>query len=67
MDLFSIRYPSQSYSNNSSSRGGVNLIRQQSYITAVRSANQIEQPDFGKLKEQILAFLFSLILFYLSN
>lgn len=29
--------------------GGVNLIRQNSYITAVRSAQQNEQGDFGKL------------------
>ncbi|CAF4666415.1 unnamed protein product, partial [Rotaria sp. Silwood2] len=42
----SSRFPLENYPNNSSSRSGVNLIRQQSYITAVRSANQSEQPDF---------------------
>ncbi|CAF2112353.1 unnamed protein product [Rotaria magnacalcarata] len=40
------RYLTENYLNNSLSRGGVNLIRQQSYITAVRSANPSEQPDF---------------------
>ncbi len=47
--MFSSRYPLENYPNNSSSRSGVNLIRQQSYISAVRSANQNEQPDFGKI------------------
>ncbi|CAF1364279.1 unnamed protein product [Adineta steineri] len=42
----SSRYLLENYSNNSASRNGVNLIRQQSYISAVRSNNQSEQPDF---------------------
>ncbi|CAF3608767.1 unnamed protein product [Rotaria sordida] len=42
----SSRFSLENYPNNSSSRTGVNLIRQPSYITAVRSANQSEQPDF---------------------
>ncbi|CAF1007721.1 unnamed protein product [Adineta ricciae] len=43
----SSRYSLENYSNlPSTSRTGMNLIRQQSYITAVRSANQHEQPDF---------------------
>ncbi|UJR34926.1 hypothetical protein I4U23_027703 [Adineta vaga] len=40
----SSRYSLDNYP--SSSRTGVNLIRQPSYITAVRSTNQSEQPDF---------------------
>ena len=40
------------YSTNSSTRtGGVNLIRQDSYISAVRSARQNDQGDFGKNSE----------------
>jgi hypothetical protein len=42
------RYALETYPTGSPSRAGVNLIRQQSYISAVRSANQSEQPDFGK-------------------
>ncbi len=49
--LFSPRYQLEDYPNPSSRNSGVNLIRQQSYISAVRSANQSEQPDFGKISE----------------
>jgi hypothetical protein len=46
MFLFSSRYSLENYPTSRNS--GVNLMRQQSYITAVRSANQSGQPDFGK-------------------
>jgi hypothetical protein len=47
MFLFSSRYSLENYPTSRNS-AGVNLMRQQSYITAVRSANQSGQPDFGK-------------------
>ena len=43
---FSQRYQAENYPNTSSIRRGSNLIRQPSYITAVRSN---DQPDFGKI------------------
>ena len=53
--VFSSRqYTLDNYSANSSPRtGGVNLIRQDSYITAVRSAHPNEQEEFGKKSNQI--------------
>ncbi|CAF4549261.1 unnamed protein product, partial [Rotaria socialis] len=46
------RYPLNNYSTGSPSRvGGVNLIRQDSYITAARSTNQNEQGNFVSLHD----------------
>jgi hypothetical protein len=55
--LFSQRYTLDNYPSSSSSRtSGVNLIRQDSYITAVRSAHQNEQADFGMISTYCLMF-----------
>jgi hypothetical protein len=51
--LFSQRYSLDNYP--SSRPGGVNLIRQDSYITAVRSAHQNDQSNFGKIKIDLIA------------
>jgi hypothetical protein len=48
--LFSQRYSLDNYSTSRTS-SGVNLIRQNSYISAVRSAHQNDQADFGKNKK----------------
>ena len=48
---FSERYPLDNYSTSSLSRnGGVHLIRQDSYISAVRSAHPNEPSDFGEIR-----------------
>ncbi len=52
-------YTLENYPTNTSSRsGGVNLIRQDSYLSAVRSAHQNPQSDFGKINIIACVFLF---------